>query len=280
LTPKIVAIVATRNEEEHIANCLRQLVRNGISVAVIDNDSEDATLEIVRSEEFAPHVVAVTNLPFEGAFNLDVQLRAKQQLIDALDSDWIVHLDADEELHSYVEGEPLCDTIAKADAEGYNVVNFDEFVFLPLECEYERDVDGHQPILSYYFFEPWRNLFMRAWKLGCGLSMTIGGHRVEGPDLRLSPITGALRHYIFRSQEHAYSKFAGRTFDAEEIARGMHANRIGQPHENFRFPPAATLCRLSSPASRVFDKRFPWVKHYWQWQRLPCTMEAAVDRSA
>ena len=55
------------------------------------------------------------------------------EVVEALNSDWVVHVDADVIMHSYREGEGLREGLSRLDAEGWNVVNFDEFVFLPIE---------------------------------------------------------------------------------------------------------------------------------------------------
>lgn len=276
MPPKIVAVVATRNEEAYIRNCLRNLIEEGLYVAVIDNGSEDATLDIVRDPEFAEHLVALRHLPYAGEFDLDSQIAAKQALIDGLDADWVIHVDADEVMQSYREGERLCDFIARADSCGNNVINFDEFVFLPIDREYVSNQAGSQPLLHYYFFEPHAQRLMRAWKNGCGLLTGEGGHKVSGPDVKVALESGALRHYIFRTQEHARKKYAGRTFHPEDLGRGWHSNRVGFPSENFNFPPEWSLCRLARAESRELHRGFPWIMHYWQWQRLPSPPESSA----
>ena len=109
----IVAIIACRNEEAYLANCLRHLVDNGIPFAVIDNESSDGTADILRRPDLRRSLVALEQLPFDGSFALESQLRAKTDLIDRLKADWIIHLDADEVMHSSREGESLRDVIVR-----------------------------------------------------------------------------------------------------------------------------------------------------------------------
>jgi hypothetical protein len=92
-----------------------------------------------------------------------------------------------------------------------------------------------------------------------------GGHTLSGDELRLSPEQLALRHYIFRDQEHAYTKYTQRLFAAADLASGWHGNRIGQSVQSFRFPPADHLSWLASADSRDFDRSCPHKLHYWQW---------------
>ena len=56
---KIVAIIATRNEEAHIANSLRHLIANGIYFAILDCASTDSTVTIVTGAEFCSHLVGL-----------------------------------------------------------------------------------------------------------------------------------------------------------------------------------------------------------------------------
>jgi hypothetical protein len=180
----------------------------------------------------------------------------------------VIHLDADEVMHSNRPAETLAEALARFDAEGWNVVNFDEFVFLPIESEYVPDAPGDQAMTLYYFFQPRAPRLMRAWRKASGFSpVERGGHGLVGSDVRLAPEHLALRHYIFRSQEHAFAKYATRRFADAEVAKRWHSNRVNQPHDSFEFPPAAMLKRLASPSDHRLDRSEPWLVHYWQRQR-------------
>ena len=261
----VTAVLAIRNEEAYLANCLRHLVRNGIDFVVIDNGSSDTSAEICRRSEFAANLVDIQNLPFAGAFSLSEQLRRKMEIIGELHTDWIVHLDADEVMHSYREGETLNEALSRLDAEGWNAANFDEFVFLPVEHNYVPEAPGHQPIPHYYFFQPFAPRLMRAWNKASGFSLVEhGGHLLTGSELRLAPEHLALRHYMVRSQEHAFTKYTTRTFAAEELARGWHYNRVNLAPESFQLPPAKLLRRLAACCHCKLDLSDPWDIHYWQ----------------
>jgi len=73
----VTAILAIRNEEGYLANCLRHLVRNGIDFVIIDNGSSDTSAEIYRRREFAANLVDVQDLSFAGAFSLSEQFRRR-----------------------------------------------------------------------------------------------------------------------------------------------------------------------------------------------------------
>lgn len=261
----ITAILAIRNEAAHLANCLRHLVSNDIVFSIIDNGSVDECPEIYRRREFSAHLVGVNKLPFTGAFSLTEQLRCKMTIMKSLNSDWVIHIDADEVMYSCRRGETLRDAIVRTDTEGWNVIDFDEFVFLPIEHDYVPDSLHPQPILHYYYFRPSFPRLMRAWKKSEGFSMIEhGGHLLSGADIRLAPERCVLRHYMMRNQQDAFTKYAIRCFAAEEVARGWHNNRINQPVETFEFPPATELRKLGSADDCKFDLSDPWAVHYWQ----------------
>jgi hypothetical protein len=105
---------------------------------------------------------------------------------------------------------------------------------------------------------------MRAWRKSLNLSnIESGSHTLAGADFRLAPEDLVLRHYIFRSQRHAYEKYAARVFDKRELERGWHRARDRQPTENFTFPPIEWLDRLDSPEDRNLSRDRPRDRLYW-----------------
>lgn len=265
---KVTAILAIRNEEAYLANCLRHLVQNEVDFVVVDNGSADSSPAIYRRREFAVNLVDVVELPYCGAFSLSEQLRQKMQIVETLNTDWIIHLDVDEIMHSYRDGETLKDAVSRLDSLGWTVVNFDEFVFLPIEASYVSDLQGYQPIAHYYFFQPNSPRLMRAWSKKSGLSMVeSGGHLLAGTGIRLAPEHLALRHYIVRNQEHAFAKYPTRVFAAEDLAIGWHRKRANVPAKAFELPPLRVLKRLDKTDMRDLDRSDPWTDHYWQQSR-------------
>lgn len=261
---KVTAVLAIRNEEAYLANCLRHLVRNGIDFAIIDNGSTDASPAIYRRAEFSPYLRDVVQIPFGGTFSLREQLRAKAALIERIETDWVIHLDADEIMHSDRDGEDLSAALQRVSAGGANVVNFDEFVFLPVDRSYVPDATGGQPLEYYYFFSPRSPRLMRAWRKDAAFSMIEhGGHILEGEGIRIAPESLALRHYLFRDQEHALAKYARRSYAPDELAQGWHGARAGKLPDAFLFPPRELLKRIVPAASRQLDRTEPWHRHYW-----------------
>lgn len=262
----IVAIIACRNEEVRLGNCLSTLQENGIKFAIIDDGSTDATAEVVHRPAFRRSLVHYERRASDNVFRLEPLLMRKAELARQIDADWIIHHDADEVMQSYRPGETLAESIERVGTSDIDIINLDEFVLLPLDHAYVQDNPGPQPLLHYYFFEPAPTRLMRIWKPRFGSAVVrTGGHQVLDGSPRLAAETFALRHYIFRDQAHAFSKYESRTFDPDALKRGWHFNRVNQQREKFRFPDAAALKRLPSPDSREFDRSEPKLAHYWQW---------------
>jgi hypothetical protein len=274
---RVVAVLAVANERPYLANCLSHLIANGIDYAVVDNGSTDGSAELLREPRFARHLAGYSSVPFEGAFAWKDILLAQKQLIQGIEADWQMLLAPDEIMHSYVPGEPLAQAIERLDRQGFDVINFDEFVFLPVDGDYMPDHDGPQPLRWYYLHQPRRPHHMRAWRKAANLSnVDEGGHRVSGSEFRLAPESFALRHYIFLSQAHAFEKYTRRVFAANEVEHGWHRNRVNQPAANFAFPPVSELEFLADPRDRNLNRDRPRDKHYWlRWGAIRSTSTAA-----
>jgi glycosyltransferase involved in cell wall biosynthesis len=263
---RVIAILAVRNERPYLANCLNHLIDNGLDFAVIDNESTDGTRALLREQRFVRRLTAFRSFPFDGTFDWTGLMRAREEIALYADADWVVFVSADEIMHSYVPGETLSAALARIAAQGFDVVDFNEFVFLPVDGDYVPDCAEPQPLRHYYFFEPARPRLMRARRTGLDVShVEAGGHVLEGQSYRLSPETFALRHYLFRDQAHASAKYAGRTFRPDELVRGWHGNRVGVPPSRFILPPKSALHCLDRPEDRNLRRDRPRATHYWQW---------------
>jgi hypothetical protein len=262
---RVVAILAVHADRSYLSNCLSHLVQNGIDFAIVDHGSIDGCVSLLEDRRFAPHLAGYVHVPFIGVFSWTEILEAQEQLLSMIDADWHLLVAPDEIMHSYIPDETLASAIARLDRQGYDVINFDEFVFLPVDGDYIPDHEGPQPLRHYYFHQPRTPHQMRAWRKTSKLSNIVGGgHFVSGSDFRLAPETFALRHYIFRNQAHAFEKYAERVFAADEVGRGWHANRVGQIAAHFTFPPTYDLLCLAAPGDRNLNRDHPRKIHYWQ----------------
>jgi glycosyltransferase involved in cell wall biosynthesis len=253
-----------RNERDYLRRGLGHLIANGIDFYVIDNESDDDTRDILASDEISSHLIGVETHPFDGTFDWNGLMQAREAAARRLDADWVLFVSADEMMHSYREGETLAAGIARIAREGWDVIDFNEFVFLPIDADIAEGA-GFPPLHHYYFFEPVKPRLMRARRSDLKVShVAMGGHTFVG-DFRLSPESMALRHYIVRNQAHAMRKYPTRVFRQNEIERGWHVNRATAARESFAFPSPSMLHRLADVQARELDRSIPHKAHYWQW---------------
>ncbi len=269
---RVAAAIGVREDHEYLESCLLHLLSQGVDYALIDNGMSADSRSLLRLPKYAAGLIGVWTLPYSGAFELERQLDLKEEIFAGVDADWLVHLDVDEMMESPVEGEGLAEAFARVGAEGYTVIDFDEFIFLPVDKSY-RPGAARQPMRSYYYFKPSQGArMMRARKRSAGLStvpplaqLHAGGHRLFGEGLRVSPQSFIQRHYLVRDAEHGRRKYTDRVFSPAELERGWHANRVGYGPEAFALPAPHALKRLPHPASRAFDRSDPKATHFWQW---------------
>lgn len=265
---RITAFIGVRNQVDYLRRTIPYLLQNGIGIVLIDNGSNDGVRSLAEKYQVSGADISFKHLPFKGHFDLRQQLEEKSKLIAGSDADWVMHLDADEMPHSRCDHEALSAALIRADQAGYNAIDFDEFVFLPIR---PVGIDSKQllfPFSHYYLFKPSVPRLMRAWRRDSGLTnVTSGGHMLEGDTLKLSPESLILRHYPFLSQEHAYTKYAKRQFSALELSLGWHSNRIGIETSRFEFPSPEELQLLHDVGSHKLDYSRPRRLHYWEWPK-------------
>ena len=264
---RAAAILCARNEELHIRACLSGLIAEGLDVVLIDHASTDRTLDHARG--FLGHgLLAIEHMPWSGGFSLTEQLRAKQRVIEILDHDWVLHVDADEWPVSPDPAMRLLDVMALADRAGCNCLNFLEFCFVPLAGEMFA-VDHHRALMRrYYFYQRHYPMLMRAFRRDAGFDMAAGaGHSLSGGPVRRYPTDMILRHYIVLSNAQARRKYLGRPFAEEELAKGWHRARSLIQAEDLCIQPHPALLELATPASRDFVRDRPMRTHFWQWRQ-------------
>ncbi len=262
----VLAIVCARNESLHITRCLQDLIAEGVEVVLVDNGSTDDTVE--RARPFLGRGLrSIESLPWHGTFSLTEQLARKAAIAAAAPDDWILHADADERFTAPAGFGSLREALTRVEREGYTCVNFSEFVFVPLQGE-DFAFEGYAGSMrTYYFFEPGRPHFMRAWRRELAPALAgHGGHVLRGPGVRLYPVDFILRHYIMLSEAHGIEKYAARSFAGEDLAKGWHGNRVAIPPSAFRIAPRPELRALPTPDSNDFDVSAPQRTHFWQWE--------------
>lgn len=237
-------------------------------MAFVDNASTDESRQIIEGS-IGHGVVRLSDLPYNGAFSLSAQLQAKAKVEIGLDHDWIMHLDADEIPHATHDKRLLTDVAKEAQNTDYNVINFEEFVFIPKILEKPATQSIHLENCKYYLYAPLPRRLMRLYRRGQGLDNRSGaGHFIRG-SANVYPQSQVLRHYIALDQEHLFSKYLGLTFDQKEIDRGWHRNRVNLTKDALSVDKIATesLDCLPDPKSRAFLRNRAFKAHFWLWPK-------------
>jgi glycosyltransferase involved in cell wall biosynthesis len=260
---RIVALLAVRNEELYIEQCLRHLISQGVEVCLIDNESSDRTREI--AEAFAGRGVSqVEVFPYQGHMDWTGILKRKEELARTIDANWFIHHDADEIRQAPPPFESLHAGIAAADSEGYTAIDFDEFVFLPQNPQESYEgTDYVERMRHYYFFAPRTHHRVNAWKkIGVDVDLcSSGGHQAKFDGRRISPLHFVLRHYIMLSAAHGARKYGRErvysSFEADEL--GWHWPRRFWGRAQLRLPSSDNLKILDRTG--VFDRSEPQPAH-------------------
>jgi glycosyltransferase involved in cell wall biosynthesis len=240
---RVVAILATYNEERFISHCLENLFRQGIDVYLIDNDSTDQTVAIA-SRYLNQGLIGVENFPRDGVYRWTSILERKEQLAATLEADWFMHVDADEMFTSPRREFTLADILAEVDEQGFNAVNFVHLTFIPTVESPEHDHSRFQETMRWYYpFMPTFPHLIRAWKrqpVQVELALS-GGHLVNFPGRRLYPQTLPIRHYLFLSLPHAIRKYVFKRYDSAEVQNGWHGWRATLTPEMIKLPSQTEL---------------------------------------
>lgn len=245
---RVVAILATYNEERFVASCLENLFRQGIEAYLIDNESTDQTVAIA-TRYLGRGLLGVENFPRDGVYRWSSILRRKEQLAATIEADWFMHVDADEIYPSPRPGTTLAEILAEVDGQGYNAVNFVPCTFIPTIEAPEHDHPQFLETMRWYYpFVPAFPHLIRAWKrqpVPVELAWS-GGHLVNFPGRRLYPQALPMRHYMFLSVPHAHRKYTLKQYDPAEVQKGWHNWRAKLRPEMIKLPSQAEMNRYLS----------------------------------
>lgn len=258
---RIVAILATYNEERFISTCLENLRRQGVDIYLIDNESEDRTVTIAE-RYLGRGLIGIETLPRRGIYSWRPILERKEQLATTLEADWIIHVDADEIRLPPRSGSTIARSLAEVEKQGYNAVNFMEFTFVPTLEAPDHDHPQFQRTMCWYY--PFLQAFpsrLNAWKRQpdpVELAWS-GGHVVRFPGLRMYPEPFPMRHYLFLSVPHAIRKYIGRSYDPAEVSAGWHHNRVNLSAEAITLQSQSEL--RFSLSDHQLDPSHPYKEH-------------------
>jgi glycosyltransferase involved in cell wall biosynthesis len=257
---RVVALLAIRNEELFLGQCLQHLYQQGVETCVIDNGSTDRSVEIAQSF-MGRGVFRIEHLPYNGCFDLPEILKKKECLAEEIETDWFIHYDADEIREAPYPYRSLLQGVEEVDRQGYNAINFDEFVFLPTSNEEAYENKNYVAEMQYYyFFEPYPMRRLNAWKK-TGKKVDIvnsAGHCIHFEGQRIFPHNFVMRHYICLSRHHAIAKYGSRVFSLNAVKeRGWSKDRVSFNPEYLHLPSPDRLKKFTGD----WDRSDPWSRH-------------------
>lgn len=274
---RIVAILASYNEQRFIRACLEHYLQQGIEVYLLDNDSTDDTLKIAR-EYLGRNLIGIERIPRQGMYQWQKILKRKEQLADEIQADWLMHADPDEIRVAPTSSQTLAEAITDVDRQGYNAINFMEYTFLPVREFPEHDNEDFQKTLRWYYpfaqrhphrLNAWKKqprrwpgikAFARElvrnhrWGVPSVNLHDSGGHIVKFPGIHPYPVDFKLKHYIVLSLDHAIQKYVKKVFDPKEIA-GAHGWRATAKEHEFLLPSQTQMLLYTSDDE--LDLSFP-----------------------
>lgn len=245
----IVAIISAFNEGDTIYHVIGDLIKNGISIYLIDNSSTDNTYE-QASKWLGKGLLHIEKFPDDCGYPARSKkeyvwgdiLKRKEELAYQLNADWFIHADADEFRESPFPGTNLAEGIAIVDNWGYNAINFELFNFRPIDNSF-KEGDDVRKYLKHFEHGQWfdRNQ-IKAWKKQPQRINLVssGGHIVQFPECKIFPVPFILKHYPIRSDIQGKRKvFKDRLprFSKEEKAIGWHVqyDTISKKEETFLY---------------------------------------------
>lgn len=254
--------MAARNEAGYIEVTLRTLIEEGLEVVLIDNGSVDGTREL--AEPFlGGGLLEIRDAPWRGSVDLAELLTLKQDVYQAWNHEWQMHVDADEWPRATDEA-TLAESLG-AIPPRFIVVDFRELVFIPPVNVDMWGQDYRRAATRYYAFQRPGLRLMRAWRRDrVGSNVESGGHAFRGVATEaIYSERHILRHYIGLSWSHAIAKRADRSYPAHALERGWHKRR--QDLRAARPVVESPHLREADPwDTRDLDVSRPTEFHFWE----------------
>lgn len=263
----VTSVLACRNSAATLPDWLAHSERLGLRVLLLDHGSTDGTVGIAEARRTSAGgtVAEIHSLPWNGVFDLAVQLRRKRALFAGLHG-WVLHADADEFVDPPA-GETLQSVLARAERAGHVAIPMEEHLFLP-RAESDRHRTG-----SFERTMDWRAHFterdqkQRLFRAGVPLDtwLRTGGHTITRDPRALAPPL-VLRHYPGLSLDDLRSKYLARVFARDDLARNWHATRRAAESFDIGPPPPGTLAPGPEPPPSVS-------------LRMPCLLPRPANRT-
>ncbi|HON00885.1 MAG TPA: tetratricopeptide repeat protein, partial [Acidobacteriota bacterium] len=256
---RVVAIISAHNEGDVIYHVIGDLIRQGVSVYLLDHQSTDDTVEIA-AKWLGKGLLHIEKFPEDAHYAEENRfqyiwrdiLKRKSELASQLEADWFIHADADEFRESPWPGLTLKEAIQVVDRLGYNAIDFELLNFRPVDNSFVPSEDVREYLKYYEGAENYNSRQVKAWKnLHVPIDLvTSGGHDVAFDGRTVFPIRFILRHYPIRSQQHGLLKvFHHRKnrFSAVERAMSWHVQYDQVRDESHDFIRRAEELRIYDP---------------------------------
>lgn len=177
---KVSATIITKNEEDHMVDCLKSARLVADEIIVLDSGSTDRTVELAR--QYAD-IVEVTDWPGFGI--------QKQRALDKATGDWVLSLDADERITPMLAKE-INHHLAAPDADAYKL----PWAVTIYGTRLDFGRSGRAPL----------RLFRRE---GVSFSDALVHERILIPEGRKTrTLRGRMTHYTHRDFGHSLEKSA------------------------------------------------------------------------
>jgi SAM-dependent methyltransferase len=241
---RVLAIMASYNEEDIIVPAIRTLLEQGVEVHLMDNGSTDATVR--RTKEAFGGTVPIERFPQTGPadrYDWTGILRRKEQIAAQSGADWCLHHDADAIRRPPWPNLDLREALWRVDRQGFSAVDHTLLDFRPVDETWGTGSSSLEDHFRYFEWglRPGQQLQIKAWKnLGPVDLAETGGHEARFQGRRVYPLNFLLKHYPIRSSRQARSKIDSRRerVTASERQRGWHTqyDQLAGAH-TFRWSP-------------------------------------------
>lgn len=267
---RIIGMIFVYNEADIVGSVIEHLLSQGIELVILDNGSTDDSYEI-STRYIGKGVLSVERLVTE-RFECGLILETLYEMALKHKPDWTLLSSADEFHESPYPDLTLREAIETEDQQGYNLIQFNNFEFLPTEQDRDSLETDVRKQVKYYTWND--DCQFHCWKVCEGITVRDGcGHYPVFPKnakVKVSPTKYVLRHYRIRSYQHGLKKiFVERLprYPEEERKKGWHVHydKFGRD-EKFFIIDSRNLNKYEDDGGWIVKKTFDWT---WGLQAKP-----------
>jgi len=207
---KACGILFCYNEEHIIADTIGHYLSEGIDLVIIDNDSQDSSLEIIsgfrEKRQEKGKIIEILNIKTQGYEWRKILKYACDYMHKRLTGyDWILLIDADAFYRSPVRGIDLLGFISYAEHRGYNIIAGKVLDFYPTKID---DNSISSAVKRLHFFSPERTRIQhKIFKYHPSIDFfSYWGHICLRKDPKVFTVRFLYLHYPWISYEHGLKK--------------------------------------------------------------------------